>query len=188
MEARTERGLDFLMRGYARCLGSSVANTASSGVRARQSLDASIGALANLTGISPRLNCSSDALGLLFVRARTQWIEHKSIELRRSRTLLNEMGQLMGQQSAPFVGLRCILAFREYQVAPDRICERIDRSCRADRERIRVHPHLAEVAFEALLEKRSRATVKGLAGRMQHVMYDRRDDANRARICGLALQ
>jgi hypothetical protein len=71
-----------------------------------------------------------------------------------SAFLLNDVGQLVGNQSATRQLPRCEASFSEDDMIPHAVRERVDRLRRVGRRRISVDPHTGEVMAEARLHER----------------------------------
>ena len=67
--------------------------------------------------------------------------------------LLNDVGQLVGQQQLAPIGFGGVLALPEHRVLPDREGFRSDSLCRLRRPGISVNPHLAEVMSKPRFEE-----------------------------------
>ena len=90
-------------------------------------------------------------------------------------TLLDDVCQLMRQQSLSGSSFRRVLRSVEYNVAPYRVGECIHGPCRLCRPHVRVHANVAEIVTKARLHEFARVWIQWLAARAYDFMHDRRN-------------
>ena len=90
--------------------------------------------------------------------------------LLRDPALLNDVGQLVGEQFLPVQASRLVLLMREDDIAAHRVGQSIHRTGRFRCPGIRMDAHPAKILAEAGFHETARSRVERLSRRLQYFM------------------